>query len=186
MARKRVRNKDLAEALNITENSVYRLRKVDAMPRLTPERLNGICAVLRCQPGDLLEWVPEGVERGVDSSEPRAVSPTPVWDVAAQRSLGSLTQFCDQIMALSWKGYKYYGPGAVVYTDKPTGPEIAYVERNVLSDPECLVAISHNRPEMAAVVLYYYDDNYDAGNYTIFTLTGTKSPPECYALLMDD
>ncbi|PHM10228.1 transcriptional regulator [Nostoc sp. 'Peltigera malacea cyanobiont' DB3992] len=58
MARKRVRNKDLAEALGITENSVYRLRKVDEMPRLIPERLNGICKALDCQPGELLEYVP--------------------------------------------------------------------------------------------------------------------------------
>ena len=58
MARKRVRNKDLAEVLGITENSVYRLRKVDEMPRLTPERLNGICKALDCQPGELLEYVP--------------------------------------------------------------------------------------------------------------------------------
>jgi putative transcriptional regulator len=58
MARKRVRNKNLAEALGITENSVYRLRKVDEMPRLTPERLNGICKALDCQPGELLEYVP--------------------------------------------------------------------------------------------------------------------------------
>ena len=58
MARKRMRNKDLAEALEITENSVYRLRKVDEMPRLTPERLNGICQALDCQPGELLEYVP--------------------------------------------------------------------------------------------------------------------------------
>lgn len=58
MARKRVRNKDLAEALGITENSVYRLRKVDEMPRLAPERLNGICKALNCQPGELLEYVP--------------------------------------------------------------------------------------------------------------------------------
>lgn len=36
MARRRVRNKDLANALDITENSVYRLRKADDMPRLTP------------------------------------------------------------------------------------------------------------------------------------------------------
>jgi putative transcriptional regulator len=56
MARSRVRNKDLAEALGVTENSVYRLRKTDEMPRLTAERLEGICQVLRCQPGDLLEW----------------------------------------------------------------------------------------------------------------------------------
>jgi len=58
MARSRMRNKDLAEELEITENSVYRLRKVDEMPRLTPERLNGICQALNCQPGELLEYVP--------------------------------------------------------------------------------------------------------------------------------
>ena len=59
MARKRVRNKDLAEDLGITENSVYRLRKVDEMPRLSPERLNGICKALNCQPGDLLVYEPD-------------------------------------------------------------------------------------------------------------------------------
>ncbi|MBR8834615.1 MAG: helix-turn-helix domain-containing protein [Stigonema ocellatum SAG 48.90 = DSM 106950] len=63
MARNRIRNKDLAEALDITENSVYRLRKVDEMPRLGPERLNGICAVLKCQPGELLEYVPDDDDR---------------------------------------------------------------------------------------------------------------------------
>lgn len=57
MARKRIRNKDLAKALGITETSIYRLRKTDEMPRLSPERLNGLCAALRCQPGELLEWV---------------------------------------------------------------------------------------------------------------------------------
>lgn len=59
MARKRVRNKDLAIALRITENSVYRLRKTDIMPRLSPERLNGICNFLQCQPGELLVWNPD-------------------------------------------------------------------------------------------------------------------------------
>ena len=57
MARKRIRNKDLAKALGITETSIYRLRKTDEMPRLSPERLNGLCAALKCQPGELLEWV---------------------------------------------------------------------------------------------------------------------------------
>lgn len=57
MARKRIRNKDLAQALEVTETSIYRLRKTDEMPRLTPERLNGLCVALDCQPGELLEWV---------------------------------------------------------------------------------------------------------------------------------
>ncbi|MBE8966050.1 helix-turn-helix transcriptional regulator [Nostocales cyanobacterium LEGE 12452] len=68
MARKRVRNKDLAEALGITENSVYRLRKVDEMPRLAPERLNGICKALDCQPGELLEYLPNDDDGKVVSS----------------------------------------------------------------------------------------------------------------------
>ncbi len=59
MAQKRIRNKDLAKGLGITETSVYRLRKTDEMPRLSPERLNGLCAAIKCQPGDLLEWVPD-------------------------------------------------------------------------------------------------------------------------------
>ena len=70
MARKRIRNKDLAEALGITENSVYRLRRIDEMPRLAPERLNGICAVLQCQPGDLLEWISD------DDGEQVTIQPT--------------------------------------------------------------------------------------------------------------
>ena len=59
MARKRIRNKDLAQALGISENSVYRLRRTDEMPRLTPERLNGLCTYLECQPGELLVWSPD-------------------------------------------------------------------------------------------------------------------------------
>lgn len=54
MARKRMRSKDLAEAIGISETSMYRLRKTDEMPRLTPQRLEDICIQLECQPGDLL------------------------------------------------------------------------------------------------------------------------------------
>lgn len=59
MAVKRVRNKELAEGVGVTETTVYRLRKVDEMPRLTPERLNSICQFLKCQPGDLLVYEPD-------------------------------------------------------------------------------------------------------------------------------
>lgn len=59
MAKKRIRNKDLAQALGITELSAHRLRRTDEMPRLTAERLNGICTFLKCQPGDLLVWLPD-------------------------------------------------------------------------------------------------------------------------------
>lgn len=54
MAQRRMRNKDLADAIGVSENSVYRLRKSDVMPRLSPQRLDGICSALSCQPGDLL------------------------------------------------------------------------------------------------------------------------------------
>ncbi|MDM9383350.1 helix-turn-helix transcriptional regulator [Chlorogloeopsis sp. ULAP01] len=67
MARKRIKNKDLAKILGITENSVYRLRKVDEMPRLAPERLNGICKALNCQPGELLEYVSDEDEGNIIS-----------------------------------------------------------------------------------------------------------------------
>ena len=59
MAAKRIRSKQLAAALGIREVSVYKLRATDNMPRLTEERLDGICRVLRCQPGDLLSWIPD-------------------------------------------------------------------------------------------------------------------------------
>ena len=59
MAVQRKRNKDLAAALEMTESGVSRLRAKDFMPRLNPETLNGICIFLNCQPGDLLEYVPD-------------------------------------------------------------------------------------------------------------------------------
>lgn len=71
MARKRIRNKDLAKDLGITETSIYRLRKTDEMPRLSPERLNGLCAALKCQPGELLEWVFDD-----DSNQEAVTKPT--------------------------------------------------------------------------------------------------------------
>lgn len=59
MAQKRIRNKDLAQGIGITETSVYRLRRTDEMPRMSPERLNDICRFLNCQPGDLLVYQPD-------------------------------------------------------------------------------------------------------------------------------
>lgn len=59
MASKRIRNKDLAIALGLSEVAIYKLRGADEMPRLSGERLEGICRFLQCQPGDLLSWVPD-------------------------------------------------------------------------------------------------------------------------------
>jgi len=75
MARKRIRNKDLAKALSITETSIYRLRKTDEMPRLSPERLNGLCAALECQPGELLEWLPDDDGNQVANTNQTSLEP---------------------------------------------------------------------------------------------------------------
>ncbi|MBW4523403.1 MAG: helix-turn-helix domain-containing protein [Scytolyngbya sp. HA4215-MV1] len=59
MSAQRKTSRDLANFLKIHENSVYRLRKEDKMPRLSHETLNGICRFLQCQPGDLLVYLPD-------------------------------------------------------------------------------------------------------------------------------
>jgi DNA-binding Xre family transcriptional regulator len=196
MARKRMRNKDLAEYLDITENSVYRLRKADDMPRLTPQRLEGICAALQCQPGELLEWLPgDRTLRGSVLSQEALPAKTnegaynsvivqhdrqelnPVSKVALQR----LTQYYQPILSLAWQGYMEYGLGAVVFTDLDGGPKLAFIERQNLTDRNCLEAIDQNDPEASAVVLYYKSLDYSSPDYTLLTLTGPKSPPECFA-----
>lgn len=47
-------SRDLAQFMGVHENSVYRLRKSQVMPRLTHETLDKICEFLDCSPGDLL------------------------------------------------------------------------------------------------------------------------------------
>ncbi len=190
MAKTRMRNKDLAEALEITENSVYRLRKANDMPRLTPERLEGICATLRCQPGDLLEWVADGAKPGTllsqapssSTQSPIVVPHTPQTLHNVSRSaLQRLTQYYQSVLALAWQGYREFGPGAVIFTDLEGGPKLAYVERLNLTDQSCLEAVDHNDPEISAVVLYYRNPDYSSADYTLLTLTGPKTPPECFA-----
>lgn len=199
MSRRRIRNKDLAEALDITENSVYRLRKAEDMPRLTPQRLEGICEVLNCQPGELLEWVAEdkplyGYMRrqeslSNDASEAAAASNAVILQHAqatpravSMVTLQRLTQYYQPILALSWQGFAEYGPGAVVFTDLATGPKLAFVEQQNLTDQHCIGAIEQNNPEVSAVVLYYKDADYSRTDYGVLTLIGPKSPPECFAL----
>ena len=62
MARRKVRSNVLARAIGITEanRSLLKSGKVKGLRFST---LEAICRVLDCQPGDLLEYVPdEGVE----------------------------------------------------------------------------------------------------------------------------
>lgn len=62
---------DIHELLRDAGYSSYRLRKEKLLPEstvqklrtgditLTLESLNTICNILRCQPGELIEWFPE-------------------------------------------------------------------------------------------------------------------------------
>jgi putative transcriptional regulator len=57
LARRKMRSRDLAAAVGITEQNISLLKsgKVKGVRFDTLER---ICAVLHCQPGDILEFVP--------------------------------------------------------------------------------------------------------------------------------
>ena len=57
LARRKMRSKELAEAIGITEANLSLLKsgKVKGVRFSTLEK---ICAVLQCQPGDLLEFKP--------------------------------------------------------------------------------------------------------------------------------
>lgn len=59
LALRKVRSKDLAEAIGITEANLSLLKsgKVKGVRFAT---LEAICEQLDCQPGDLLEYVPGG------------------------------------------------------------------------------------------------------------------------------
>jgi putative transcriptional regulator len=67
MARRKVRSNVLARAIGITEANLS-LLKSGKVKGLRFSTLDAICRVLECQPGDLLEFVPdetsqsEGVE----------------------------------------------------------------------------------------------------------------------------
>ncbi len=57
LAQRKVRSKELAEAIGITEQnlSILKTGKAKAFRLST---LNAICAFLSCQPGDILEYRP--------------------------------------------------------------------------------------------------------------------------------
>ena len=59
LARRKMRSKDLAAQIGISEQNLSLLKsgKVKGVRFQTLER---ICAALECQPGDLLEFEPEG------------------------------------------------------------------------------------------------------------------------------
>ncbi|MBI1392822.1 MAG: helix-turn-helix domain-containing protein [Alphaproteobacteria bacterium] len=58
LARRKVKSKDLAAAIGSTEANLSKL-KSGHMKGVKFETLDRICAVLQCQPGDLLEYAPD-------------------------------------------------------------------------------------------------------------------------------
>ena len=58
LARRRMRSKDLAQAIGITEANLS-LLKSGKVRGIRFARLDAVCRALDCQPGDLLEWLPD-------------------------------------------------------------------------------------------------------------------------------
>lgn len=59
LARRKVRSRDLAEFVGITEANMS-LLKQGKVKGVRFETLEKICEYLQCQPGDLLVFVPDG------------------------------------------------------------------------------------------------------------------------------
>jgi putative transcriptional regulator len=55
LARRKIRSKELAEAIGVTEQNLSVL-KTGKAKAIRFETLNAICDYLRCQPGDILEF----------------------------------------------------------------------------------------------------------------------------------
>ena len=58
LALRKVKSKDLAAAIGITEQNLS-LLKQGKVKGIRFDTLARICEVLQCQPGDLLRWVPD-------------------------------------------------------------------------------------------------------------------------------
>ncbi|MFN3576296.1 MAG: helix-turn-helix domain-containing protein [Tabrizicola sp.] len=59
LARRKMRSRELAERIGITEQNLS-LLKSGKVKGIRFETLAAICAALDCQPGDILEAVPDG------------------------------------------------------------------------------------------------------------------------------
>jgi len=59
LARRKMKSKDLADAIGINETNLS-LLKQGHVKGVRFGTLEAICRVLECQPGDLLEYQPEG------------------------------------------------------------------------------------------------------------------------------
>lgn len=61
MVDRKMMSKDLAEEVGITEANLSRLKNGRAAA-IRFSTLEGICEALECQPGDILEYIPEESE----------------------------------------------------------------------------------------------------------------------------
>lgn len=57
LARRKMKSKDLAAALGATEANISKLKSGN-MKGVKFETLDRICEILECQPGDILEHIP--------------------------------------------------------------------------------------------------------------------------------
>ncbi|MET0856796.1 MAG: helix-turn-helix transcriptional regulator [Telluria sp.] len=73
LARRKVRSKDLAAYVGITEQNLS-LLKSGKVKGIRFSTLTKICERLACQPGDIMEWVPgEGADD--DDGDPQGAAP---------------------------------------------------------------------------------------------------------------
>jgi len=63
LARRKMRSRELAERIGITEQNVS-LLKSGKVKGIRFDTLEAICRALDCQPGDLLEWRADPQESG--------------------------------------------------------------------------------------------------------------------------
>lgn len=68
LARRKMRSKELAERIDVTEQNVS-LLKSGKVRGIRFDTLSKICAVLDCQPGDILEYRPDPDDRQSTSWE---------------------------------------------------------------------------------------------------------------------
>lgn len=63
LTRNNIKKKDLQSKANISSATMSKLTKGKAV---TTDIVDRICAALNCQPGDIMEWVPEVKEEERD------------------------------------------------------------------------------------------------------------------------
>lgn len=59
MARKKITNRALAEAMGMHEGSISRIKALDEMPRLDGKTLSRFCEELNCSLNELIEYAPD-------------------------------------------------------------------------------------------------------------------------------